>query len=283
MLVGAMDLDEITYTAEGGVAEITLDRPEVRNAISARPGGTRDQILHALQAAAADPEVGAVLLKGNGVAFSSGGDITGNARRETPAEELAFVERAEAFHAAVRRCPLPIVAAVHGSCLGAGLALASCCDIVIAADDSSFGLPEGRIGLIGAVPLVPVVGRQWAKFLILTGEPIDAHRAVAIGLVLAVVPAAELVDRTRELAARLARMPAASAQLNKRAIDAVADAIEGAGVAAGRAHDAVTLNNAASATAPDGRTFREILEREGMAGLKLARQAQWAEPWLPPI
>ena len=277
-----MELDEITYRTDGGVALIHLDRPAVLNPISARPGGTRDQILHALDRAAGDAAIGAVVLMGNGPAFSCGGDMTGNVARQTPAEELQFVERADAFHAAVRGCPLPIVAAVHGHCLGAALALIASCDIVIAAEDARFGLPEGRIGLIGAAPLVPVIGRQWAKFLILTGEPIDAPRAVSIGLALTVVPTTELGPRARDLAGRIARMPASAARLNKRTIDAVADAIDAPGVAAGRAHDAVTLSNAGSALAPDGRSFRDILQAEGVAGIKRAREAQWSRAWLPP-
>ena len=99
-----MDLDEITYETSDGLAEIALNRPAVLNAISARPGGTRDQIVHALGMAAADPSIGAVMLRGNGKAFSSGGDMTGNTRRDTPAQELEFLEQADAFHAAVRRC-----------------------------------------------------------------------------------------------------------------------------------------------------------------------------------
>ena len=88
------------------------------------------------------------------------------------------MEEADAFHRRVREVPLPVVAAVHGVCLGAALQLVSCCDFVVAAESARFGVPEGRIGLVGGAPLVPVVGRQWAKFLILTGELIDANQAL---------------------------------------------------------------------------------------------------------
>ncbi len=202
-----MELDHLRYEKHDGVAEIVLDRPEVLNALSAGPGGTRDQILAALAEAGADPAVGAVVLHGAGRAFCSGGDLTGNARRETAAEELAFLERADAFHEAVRGSAVPVVAAVHGLCLGAGVSLAAACDLVLAADDARFGFPEGRMGLVGAGPITTVVGRQWAKFLILTGELLDADQAQALGLVLTVEPAAELLDRAFDLAARIARMP----------------------------------------------------------------------------
>jgi enoyl-CoA hydratase/carnithine racemase len=273
-------LDEVTYELADGVAVITIDRPEVLNAVSARPGGTRDQLLAALARAEDDPAVGCAVITGAGTSFCSGGDMTGNERRLTPAEDRAFVERSDEFHRRLRASQVPTVAAVHGYCLGAGVQLAVSCDLVVAGASARFGVPEGRTGLIGATPLVPVVGRQWAKFLILTGELLDAEQARQVGLVLAVVPDDQLVDRCTELARRIARMPSDAVLLNRRAVDAVADGMEAAGTAAGRAHDAVTLANAAHAAAPDGRTFRQILDTDGVAGLKEARRGQWTEPWL---
>jgi enoyl-CoA hydratase/carnithine racemase len=275
-----MELDEITYAVKDGFAEIVLDRPDSLNPISARPGGTRDQILHALDEAGADPTVGAVVLRGSGRAFSAGGDLTGNKQRESAAEQQRFVEQSERFHAGIRASSLPLIAAVHGYCLGAAVSLAAACDFVIAADSARFGVPEGRMGLIGATPLVPVIGRQWAKFLIMTGELIDARQACRIGLVLAVVPDHVLVEQCHDLARRLARMPPEGVTLNKRAVDAAADAAELPGSLAGRAHDVVTLANSARATAPDGRNFRQILESDGVGGIKRARDQQWRAPWL---
>lgn len=276
-----MELDEISYDKAGGVAHITLDRPDKLNPISARAGGTRDQILWAIADADADAEIGCVLLSGAGKAFSAGGDLTGNARRETAFEQDAFLAQAEVFHRQVREASLPIIAAVHGICLGAALTLVASCDFVIAAESATFGLPEGRIGLVGAAPLVPMVGRQWAKFLMFSGEQIDARTAKAIGLVLTVEPDDELLDRARHLAGRLARLPREAITLNKKAIDAVAEAGgDAAGRLAGAAADAVTLANSGRATAPDGRTFRDIIDTEGMSGLKAARTAQYDTPWL---
>ncbi len=85
-----MQLDEITYAIDGNVATIALDRPDVLNAISGRDGGTRDQIVHVVGLAEQDPAVGCVVLCGNGRAFCGGGDLTGNARRETLAEQHAL-------------------------------------------------------------------------------------------------------------------------------------------------------------------------------------------------
>ena len=276
-----MEMDEVTYEAEGGVAIISLDRPDVLNAISGRPGGTRDQILHAVGLAESDRDVGCIVLRGNGRAFSGGGDLTGNARRERPLDDLHFLQAAAQFHERLAASAIPTIAAVHGYCLGAGMLVAASCDLVIAGEGARFGFPEGRMGLVGVSSLVPVLGRQWAKFLILTGELITAAQARDLGLVLTVEPDDELQQRVVDLATRISRMPREGVALNRRSIDAVADA---AGDAAGRraatANDAVTLSMAAYATAPDGRTFRSITDTEGIDGLKRARVAQYDKPWL---
>jgi enoyl-CoA hydratase/carnithine racemase len=276
-----VQFDEVSLEKAEGVAAITLDRPDRLNAISARPGGTRDQVLAALADAEHDLGIGCVLLSGAGRGFSSGGDVTGNVRRESASEHQAFLEQAGAFHRRLREAQVPIVAAVHGVCLGAALSMVASCDLVVASESARFGLPEGRIGLVGATALVPAIGRQWAKFLMLTGENITASRACQIGLVLTVEPDDELAPRARDLARRLARLPREAVLLNRRAIDAVAEASgDAAGRAAGLAADAVTLANSGRATAPDGRSFREIIDTEGMDGLKAARASQYDLAWL---
>lgn len=272
---------EVGTEAVPGVATITLNRPKMLNAISARPGGTRDQILAAIALAEADPTVGCIVLQGEGSSFCGGGDLTGNATRETSLQDRRFVESAAAFHHAVSSSLLPTIAVVHGHCLGAGLLLAASCDIVLAAQSARMGFPEGRLGLVGASALVPVIGRQWAKFLMLTGESLTAEQAKEIGLVLTVEPDDEVHARAHDLAARIARMPREGALLNRQAIDGVAEAAGGAAARlASVSHDAITLAMAAHAKAPDGRTFRSIIASEGMDGMKTARAAQYTTPWL---
>jgi enoyl-CoA hydratase/carnithine racemase len=276
-----MELNEVRLDKHDGVAEIVLQRPDVLNALSAIPGGTRDQLVAALEEAGRDPLVGCVVLRGEGRAFCGGGDLTNSERREHRSEHLQFLEQADQFHDRIQMSAVPTVAAVHGYCLGAGVALATSCDLVVAADNARFGFPEARIGLVGASATVAVIGRQWAKFLMLTGELLDAEQARDIGLVLTVEPASQLVERALDLAIRIGRMPREAAMLNRRTIDAVADA---AGEAArrdmARAHDADTLAASDRATLPDGRRFREILDQSGIAGLKAARAGQYTEPWL---
>jgi enoyl-CoA hydratase/carnithine racemase len=275
-------LDEIDYRSTGeGVAEVVLNRPETLNAISGRSGGMRDQLVHAIGAAEDDSSIGCVVLRGAGRAFSGGGDITGNERRERLEDDERFLRSAAEFHERVRASSVPIIASVHGYCLGAGLALATSCDLIIAGEAALFGFPEGRIGLAGATALVPVLGRQWAKFLMITGESLNAQQALRLGLVLSVEPDEELTARTLDLAARIARMPREAVLLNRRAIDATADAAgDSAARLAALTADTLTTNRAAHATAPDGRTFRSIIDAEGMAGLKAARDAQFTQPWL---
>jgi len=175
----------------------------------------------------------------------------------------------------------PVIAAVHGLCIGAALGMIAQCDLVVAADDARFGRLEGRIGHPGASELVPLIGTQWTKFLILTGELIDAHRAAEIGLVLTVEPAATLNERCAELARRIARMPRDGVMLNKACIDNVAEATgRGIGRLVGRPFDAITKTMAQQARAPDGRRFEDILRAEGMDGLKKARDLQYKGAWL---
>ena len=274
-----MTYQHLLVKHEGPISTITLNRPEKRNAIAA---ATRAQLVEALTSADADRAVGAVLLAGNGADFCAGGDLAGAPKRETLADHTAFLVEVDAFHGAVRACRVPVVAAVHGNVLGAGLLLAASCDLIIAASTAVLGLPEGRIGLVGGTGLVAAVGRQWAKMLQLSGELISADRAAQIGLVLACVPPSELLPRATELAERLARMPREATALNKRAIDAVAEAADAADARrAAIESDALTLDAAKRARAPDGRAFADIIATEGIRGLKAAREQQWTEPWLP--
>jgi enoyl-CoA hydratase/carnithine racemase len=273
--------DHILFDVEHDVAHIILNRPDKLNAIGAQ---TRAEIAHALGAASDNPNIGCVLIRGNGRAFCAGGDLSriGDAPApDTLEENHRLNAEIMAFNAAIRSARKPVIAAVHGLCLGTAMGFVAQCDFVIAADDTRFGLIEGRIGHPGATDLVPVIGAAWAKYLIYTGEMIDAWRTKEIGLVLAVEPAGELIARATDLAERLARMPREALGLNKAAIEAVMESSGRAeGRIAGREQDAITKTATSSARAPDGRTFEDILRDEGMAGMKGARGLQYSENWL---
>ena len=207
-----------------GVATVTLDRPEALNAISTELALA---LAGAVEPLATDRSVRAVVLAAAGErAFCAGADLKQRAGFD---DHGWFVQR-EAFRrgfAAVRRCPLPTVAAVFGFALGGGAELALSCDLVVAADDAVFGLPEVRLGLVpaggGTQLLVRRVGRSVAKDLVLTGRRVDAAEALRLGLADRVVPRAELPAAARSLAAEIAGNSPAAVRLAKWAVDLGAD------------------------------------------------------------
>jgi enoyl-CoA hydratase/carnithine racemase len=279
-----MTWQHILCTVESGVAHVVLNRPEKLNALGMGPGSNRVELVEALEQADSDPAVGAILVSARGRAFCAGGDMVGVPRVRSPFDNKNFVDELDALHARVRRVRKPIVAAVHGLVLGSGLGLTALFDFVIAAEGTRFGLIEGRVGHPGATEIVPLVGAAWAKYLMLTGEIIDARRAAAIGLILEVEDPDELLARCTDLAERLARMPREAVILNKASIDSMIEAAgRGAGRSVGRLHDALTRSMTHAAAAPDGRKFEEVLARDGMQAFKAARDTQYGQPWLKPL
>ncbi len=272
-----MNWQYILYHVDNGVAHVVLNRPEKLNALGMGPGSNRVELAEALEQADADPDVGTILVSAAGRAFCAGGDMTGVPRISSPLGNKVFVDELDATLARVRRIRKPIVAAVHGLVFGSGLGLTALFDFVIAAEGT-------RFGLIGATEIVPLVGAAWAKYLMLTGEIIDARRAAAIGLVLEVEEPDDLLARCTDLAERLARMPREAVMLNKASIEAMLEAAgRGAGRSVGRLHDALTRSMTHAAAAPDGRRFEEILASEGMQAFKEARDTQYGQPWLKPL
>lgn len=271
----------IRVAISDGVANIILSRPDVKNVLGIGPGSSRDEIADAFLNADNDDEVGCLLLTAEGNAFCAGGDLTKGASSERPSDERDFYDRLGKFYSSINSVRKPIVMAVNGLCLGAGLGLIAQADIVIAGEDARFGLIEGRIGHPGASEIVPIVGLMWAKFMILTGELLTADRAREIGLVLEVLPADSLVSKAQELARRIATIPRVGSILNKAAINAVREA-QGreAGRTAARAIEAIAKFEAREAHAPDGALFEDVLRESGVSGLKAARDQQFKGGWL---
>jgi enoyl-CoA hydratase/carnithine racemase len=208
----------------GRVATVTLDRPEALNAISTE---LALDLAAAVEPLAVDPGVGAVVLTGAGErAFCVGADLKQRAGFD---DHGWFVQR-EAFRrgfAAVRRCPLPTVAAVSGFALGGGTELAISCDLVVAAEGATFGLPEVRLGLVpaggGTQLLVRRVGRSAARDLVLTGRRVGAAEALELGLADRVVPGPEVLSVAAALAAELAGNAPTAVRLAKWALEVGAD------------------------------------------------------------
>jgi methylglutaconyl-CoA hydratase len=190
----------VSLAMDGGVARVTLARPDVRNAFNA------DVIreLHAIFTRLSDdPAVRAVVLSGEGKVFCGGADINWmRASLELSFDQnVADAERMSEMYRAIDRCTKPVIARIHGAALGGGAGLAAVCDVAIAGDDALFGFTETKLGIIPAVisPFVLAkIGASYARALFLTGERFGAERARTIGLVHEVVALADLdaaVDR----------------------------------------------------------------------------------------
>lgn len=281
---GFVDMSEykhIQLLKQSGVAHVILDRPEKRNALGFGPGSSRDDIARALRQADADSNIGAIVLRAHGPVFCAGGDLSGLPPGEGPLQDELLISMVDEFHTTVRQTRKPLIAAVNGPCLGAGMGLIAQCDFVLAGSDARFGLPEGRFGHPGGSELVPMIGSSWAKFLILTGELIDAATAVDIGLALVELPAASLQEACLALAERMARLPIEAQCANKQAINRAAEAGgRAAGRLAGRAADLATKSLSRLARAPDGRLFDDILKTDGPHGLKQAQKQQFSDSWM---
>jgi enoyl-CoA hydratase/carnithine racemase len=203
------------------IATLTIDRPEVKNALDLRTVG---EIREALQALAATEEAGVLILTGAGeTAFVSGADIN-DIRARGRDEGLAAIN--SSLFAEIERFPRPTIAAINGYALGGGCELALACDIRIASEAAKFGQPELGLGIIpgaGATQRLPrIIGIGRAKHLILTAETIDAKQALEWGLVSAVTPAGQLQIRARELAKKILRQGPLAARLAKLALNASA-------------------------------------------------------------
>lgn len=204
---------EVLLERSGHVATVVLNRPEKRNALS-------DALYRRLTALFAeldaDASVRVVVLTGAGAHFSAGADIG----------ELADHHKGDAptgAEAAIAACHKPVIAAISGYCLGAGLQLAAACDLRIAATDALFGVPPARLGVVYPLSatrrLVALMGPGTTKHLIYTAERIDARRAHARGLVDELVEPGALRDRAATLAAQIAGLSQLTVQATKEIID----------------------------------------------------------------
>jgi enoyl-CoA hydratase/carnithine racemase len=209
---------------EGGVAVVRMNRPEKLNALNPELLGALNGYFEALKQGEYDTR--AVVLTGAGRAFCAGGDFT---PREPGAPPPAW-RRAHPEQESIRflrDCDVPVVGAINGYAFGGGFSLALACDLRIAADDAQFQVAQMRRGIVPEYGLSyflqEQVGRQRALELIYTARRVDAREALALGLVLEVVPAAELEARAVALATALAAGPPLGMAVAKRLVHAVED------------------------------------------------------------
>ncbi len=191
-----MTYRHLTSVRDGYVERLTLNRPEVRNALNDE---TIAELTHWAARTREQHGLRAVVLAGQGPVFSAGADIgwMAQAVEYSAAENREEAARLSRMFQAIDTLPFPVVGRVHGAALGGGVGLAAVCDVVVAGDDTVFGFSEVKLGLVPAVisPFVLAkIGRSAARELFLTGARFTAARACAIGLVHRVVAATELDD-----------------------------------------------------------------------------------------
>ena len=219
--------DAVLYqpaTTGDGIVTLTLNRPELRNPIS--DPEMIAALLGALERLERDEDARVAILTGAGRGFSSGGNIQqmqpgGNLNTGSPARtRIAYKQGIQRLPLAFAALEVPVIAAVNGAAIGAGLDLACMCDLRVAAESAKFAESFVKLGLIagdgGAWLLPRVIGWSKASEMALTGDTIAAAEALACGLVGRVVPDAELMDTARALAARIAANPRHAVRMTKR-------------------------------------------------------------------
>jgi enoyl-CoA hydratase/carnithine racemase len=231
------EAEPVLYEVAAGVARVTINRPEARNALSP---AVMDGLLAAFGRAAADPAVRAVVLTGAGErAFCAGGDLGGPGFKSDDPEGQALrtlqksnLERhhdrrsfADLFRA-MNRLGKPLIARVRGHCLAGGFGLALGCDLVVASEDASFGTPEVKRGLMPMMIMATIfrnVGRKKGMELLLTGDRLSAAEAERLGLINHAVPVDQLDAKVDELLAKVLAMSPAVLRLGRDAFYAMQD------------------------------------------------------------
>ena len=205
--------------SDDGIAWLTINRPDVLNAMNM---AVRDELWSALEAVRDDPTIRVAVLEGAGErAFSAGADISEFGTAPSYVEARRARSERDVW-GLMREIAKPLVAAIHGFAYGAGCELSLLCDIRIAADNARFALPEVTLGYIpsagGTQTLPRSIASGVAREMILTGEPIDAARALELGLVSRVVPAGELHATAGAIASQLASRPPDALRAAKEAM-----------------------------------------------------------------
>ncbi len=252
-----MDYQDILYEVRGGVATVTINRPDVYNAFR---GTTCEELLDAFRRASWDKSVGVIVLTGaGGKAFCTGGD-----QKAKPEDAAGYDGRGtvglpvEELHTAIRDAPKPVLAKVRGYALGGGNVLAALCDLTLAADTAVFGQVGPKVGSVdpgfGTAYLARVVGEKKAREMWYLCRRYPAAEAQAMGLVNAVVPDDQLdAEVDRWCAELLARSPTALS-LAKRSLNADTEHIRGL---SSLGMQALALYYGTEESREGGRAFRE--------------------------
>jgi len=210
---------------DGPVATLVIDNPDRRNAMNS---DMYRQVPPAVETILADPNIRCVVLRGAGSrAFGAGSDIGEFPTRRTGDEAGHFDSSEHLAWRALESIPVPVIASIHGPCMGGGIAMALHADIRIAADDARFSVPPAKLGLAYPPPavdrLVRLVGPSMAKLLLFSARTIDSSEALRIGLVDEVVEKSDLDRHTLELTNLISELSPLSIRAAKLAVDSTAD------------------------------------------------------------
>ena len=208
--------ETILLDQRDGVATLTLNRPQARNALNNTMCG---DLLAALMALAADDTVRLVFIRANGPVFCAGADLK---ERQGMEEDAVRARRLKAFAAyhAIESLPMPAIAVVEGPAIGSGCEIAAACDFIVATEKASFRTPEALWGTVGATQRLPrILGKRLAKDMMYTGRTLSAAEAVDAGLVARLVGAEALEQTLAEIAATIVKAPPAALRLAKACVD----------------------------------------------------------------
>jgi enoyl-CoA hydratase len=208
----------IEVRASAGIVDVIIDFPPV----NALPGQGWDDLAAAVSTAGADPGTRVVILSATGRGFCAGVDIKEMQRLDGHAGILRASQGCFAAFAAVYECPVPVIAAVQGFCLGGGIGLAGNADVIVAADDATFGLPEVDRGALGAAThLARLVPQPLLRAMVYTCQAVTAQQLLSFGTVFTVVPRAELGATARELATAIAAKDPLVIRLAKQSLNGI--------------------------------------------------------------
>lgn len=218
----------------GAVRILTMNRPEKRNALNTE---LTEALLDALRSADKDESVACVVLTGAGQGFCAGADLSEFKALQDPQAAERRAELTMQLHLAFSKISKPVVTAINGAAMGGGAGLAIAGDMAVMAQGAKLGYPESKHGIVAAIVMANLVrqaGRKAAFELVSLGEPIDAPRALQLGMVNYVVQDQEVLPRSILVAEKLAAVPAAAMQETKRLFHEVADLPLAAALARGR-------------------------------------------------
>lgn len=211
-------MPKVLYQVQDGVARITLNRPDKRNALD---GELVSELKEAMTASAGDAQCRVVLLAGAGTDFCSGADLAGLEKTAQAGvlDNMADARATAELFQMMRDHPHPIIAAVHGRALAGGCGIATACDIILAAESAQFGYPEVNIGFVPAMVMAILrrsISEKAALELVVTGEIVSAARAHELGLIHRVYADDRFTAEVNAYAARLASKSASAIMLSKR-------------------------------------------------------------------